>query len=201
MFHWVCVPFNGSPVWCKLRCLNATQLEASGGVTLIETNQADGNKSFQMLIEMRNTQEKIIRDIMVCPTFDEVVSLVSEEDFCAKRIREQIEEIKAIDRKGMTTKEKADLEARLYNLELSVAFILPEDTMGYLTSWALGADVSDIKKLSEEQLLDAAFLAAKGQDNPHEHLTGIFTDRDKNDIDKRAWILHHDFMERKKRER
>src|SRR5574344_2853504 len=35
LFHWVCVPFNGTYIWCQLRCLNATQLDACGAVTLI----------------------------------------------------------------------------------------------------------------------------------------------------------------------
>ena len=202
LFHWVLVPFNGIPVWCKLRCLNQTQLEACGGVTLIEliTGVTEKkNPDVNDMIGIRNTQEAIAKQVLVTPTFDEIMKIITEDDMVVTRTRAEIEELKKINPKTLPATKRAEFEAELFKLEIAVAFLLPEDTMGVLTAWALGQDVSDIKTVTEDEYYKAAVLAERGGDNPTDHLNGCFTDRDKNDMDLTAWTVLNRRREKEKK--
>ena len=200
LFHWVPVPFNGTPVWCELRCLNASQILSLGNYSNIEVQ--DGKKpTKQQIIELRNYQEKLIRAVMNKPTFDEVAGLVGEHDFVIREKRKEIEELNKADTTGWTAKQKVDFQSELINLELFVGYLLPEDAFGFLSSWANGNDISDIKKLGDDQLLEAAVLAENGKDNPHDHIKGVFTDHNQRDIDIRAWFVYGEDRKKKALER
>jgi hypothetical protein len=193
MFTWVQVPFAGVKVWCELRTLNATQMEACGSFSLIELNDEKEEKTPRSaLIAMRNSQERLAREVLVRPSFEEIETMLLGADLVSVRKRAELEEIKKADLSSCTAAEKAEIERDIDRLELSLAFILPEDTMGFLTSWALGVDVSDIKKLNHAALLDAAILAVNGHNDPHDHISGTFTDRDPKDIDKTAWFVYNE---------
>jgi hypothetical protein len=194
MFLWIPVPVNGVRIWMELRTLNASQLDACGAVSLCKTQQERKEApSYTEAIEIRNRQEKIIRETMNRPTFDEFLAVISDSDFVLAKKREELAEIKKIDISTLSEEEKRDIEARCNELELALAFLIPEDTFNFLTEWALCSDVSDIKRLSHEQYLKAALLAERGHDNPSDHLSGVFTDRDKIDIDNTAWGVFADF--------
>jgi hypothetical protein len=45
--------------------------------------------------------------------------------------------------------------------------------------------------------LEAAILAENGKDNPSDHISGIFTDHNKSDIDKHAWSVYADYLKNK----
>lgn len=190
LFHWVLVPFNGIPVWCKLRCLNQTQLEACGGVSLVDILGEVTKKTptARDMIDIRNTQEALAKATLVLPSFDEIMKIITDEDTVVSRTRAEIEELKKIDPKTLPASKRIEFEEELFKLEISVAYLLPEDAMGFITAWALGQDVSDIKTLTADQLYKAAILAERGNDNPTDHISGCFTDRDKPDIDSAAWI-------------
>lgn len=202
LFHWVLVPFNGIPVWCKLRCLNQTQLESCGAVTLINLLQdatANVVPSPKDMIGIRNTQEEICRQVLINPSFDEIMKIITGEDLIVARTTAELEDLKKIDPKTLPASKRKELEEELFRLELAVAYLLPEDALGFLTSWALGQDVSDIKKVSEDQYLRAAILAEKGGDNPTDHINGCFVDRDKGDMDMCAWNVLAQHRERNKK--
>jgi len=204
MFHLVPVPFNGTPVWCELRCLNATQMLALGNYSNIDLKANNGKPTRQMIIDLRNYQERLIRAVMNKPLYDEIASLVGENDFVIKDKRKELEELKELVRQhgeSWPKQQQMDVKKRLDDLELFMGFILPEDTFGFLTAWANGNDISDIKKLSDNQLLEAAILAENGKDNPHDHIRGVFTDHNMRDIDVRAWALFEEHKSRKNIER
>ena len=202
LLHWVAVPFNGTYVWCQLRCLNATQLNTCGAVTLIDIvkEHKTSSKDFDKFIEIRNIQESLCREVFNNPTFAEIEKLILGEDNVLKSKKEELEKIKKTDLSGLTDEQKKEINSRIDKLELELGFLLPEDTMSFCTAWGLGIDVSDIKKLSEEQLRDAAILATRGHDNPTDHISGQYTDRDKEDINMRAWSIYEDYMHVKQRE-
>ena len=186
LFHWVRVPFNGVDVWCELRCLNSTQIRSCGDYSnIIPKGTTEFTK--QQLVDIRNYQERLIRLCMNRPTYDEIFQMVLKTDFCVQEKQKELQEIKKIDLPKLSLKERAELESRIADTELFLGFILPEDTFGFLTAWVNGNDISDIRKLTDEQLLEAAILAENGHDNPSDHLTGIFTDHNKGDIDRYAW--------------
>jgi hypothetical protein len=201
LFHWIPVPFNGVPVWMELRTLNASQLDACGAMTLIDLAKGDSVADKKQIIDIRNKQESVIRAVCNRPTFDDIINAITGFDFVAREQKAKIDELKKLDLSGLSSIEKEDIAASIFNLELALAFIIPEDTMGFLTSWSLGVDVSDIKKLTREQLLDAAILATNGHDNPSDHLSGVFTDRDKEDINKTAWGVYNEYQADKQTEK
>jgi len=204
LFHIIPVPFNGTPVWCELRCLNASQILALGNYSNIDRKESGGKTTRQQITDVRNYQEKLVRAVMNKPRFDEIVSLVSENDFVMKDKRSELEELKELVKQhgeSWPKKKQMDIKQQMDDLELFMGFILPEDAFGFLSSWANGNDISDIKKLTDDILLEAAILAENGRDNPHDHIRGVFTDHNMRDIDIRAWAVYDDYLNKKKIER
>lgn len=195
MYHWVYVPINKTFAWMQLRTSNATQLEACGVVSMVEKLGGVKDSSVEEMLEIRNQMESICKITMNNPTFDEFISMITDSDVVHSKMRLELERIKAIDCTGMSAMEKDCIDTKIKELELHLAFLLPENTFDFIVKWALGADVSDIKKVSREKLLEAAILANIGHDSPHDHLNGCFTDRDPSDLDKSAWAVYNEHME------
>ena len=195
MFHWVYAPCNNlDGVWIQLRTSNPTQLESCGAVSLIEDLQKVKDSTQDELIEMRNKMEAVCKVTMNNPTFDEFVKMVTGSDIVHSKMRLELERVKAIDCTGMSATEKDVIDRKIQELELHLAFLLPENTFDFIVRWALGVDVSDIKKLTRGNLLEAAILATNGHNDPHDHIKGCFTDRDMGDIDKTAWVIYNEYM-------
>jgi len=195
LFTWVQVPFNGVSVWCELRALNSTQIRSCGDYSNINTKGTELTK--QQLIDLRNYQEKLIVLCLNRPTYDEIFKLVLHEDFVVRDKRKELEELKKKDVSALPAKQRIELENRIADTELFLGFILPEDTFGFLTSWINGNDISDIKKTTDEQFLEAAILAENGHDNPTDHLLGVFTDHNRGDMDRYAWYVLSEYRKDK----
>jgi len=194
MFHWVYAPVNNTHAWIQLRTSNSSQLDACGAVTLIEALGKSKDATFEEQMDMRNKMEAICKITMNNPTFDEFVQMCTGADIVQSKMKLELKRIKAIDCTGMSAEEKYVIDEQIKKIELHLAFLLPENTFDFIVKWALGCDVSDIKKLTHEQLLSAAILANNGHDSPHHHLTGCFTDRDMSDIDKAAWVIYNEHV-------
>jgi hypothetical protein len=204
MFHLVPVPFNGTPVWCELRCLNASQILALGNYSNIDHKDSSVKSSRQQIIELRNYQEQLVRAVMNKPLFNEIASLTGENDFVMKDKRTELDKLKELVKQqgeSWPKKQQIEVKQQIDDLELFLGFILPEDTFGFVSSWANGNDISDIKKMTDDQLLEAAILAENGKDNPHDHIRGVFTDHNMRDIDIRAWAVYDDYRNKKSIER
>lgn len=200
LFLWEQVPFNGKTIWCQLRCPNGSQLQSRGSVTLIKLAQDHKAKKIdtEKLIEIRNIQEGIVRDTLNNPSFDEIETLIFNEDNVMSKQKKELEEIRKIDLSTLEQDKAKELISEMDRLELATSFVLPEDAFSFLTSWGLGLDVSDIKDITEDMLIEAASLAKLGHDNPTDHISGVsLTDRDKTDIDKTAWGLFGDLQHKK----
>ena len=203
LFHWIKVPFNGNEIWCQLRCLNQSQIEACGDVTSIMLKAGDEKPTREKLIEMRNFQEKICEAVFNIPKFDNIVSVVGDNDFVISEKKQKLENIKKkIDdnRKILSVTQIKELETRLDELELFTGFLLPTDTMDFVTFWAMGHDISEVKKLSRNTLLGAAILADRNKGAPTDYLSGVYTDHNKNDINRHAWIVFGEYTESKRAE-
>jgi hypothetical protein len=198
MFQYVYVPFGEAHVWMELRSLNATQIQECGDITLIQTVAKKTRPSREEALELRNTIENLARAVMNSPTFSEFEAMVYGRD---KVIRERREELAKLE-----ARVKADpaLERRfkdeIQSLWAFVGYLLPENTMNFLASYALGLDISDVKKLSADRLLEAAAWAKRHNGKPHEYFEGaVLTDRDRNEIDLAAAVLYHEKYEKGKR--
>jgi len=201
MFHMLPVPFNGHPVWCYCRCLNYTQLMACGDISLISLKKKDEEEKkpdLEAICDMKNVQEAITIATLIEPSYDEILKVVTGEDFVISRKKKELEELQKLLDQTTDSKEKRELTEEIRKYEIFLGFLLPDDTMGFLTAWATGRDVTDIEKLSRHMLLDAALLAKNGSNDPSDHIVGVFTDFQREDINKCAWIVYNDYCEEKK---
>jgi len=190
LFHWVSVPFNGTHIFCQLRCLNAVQAEQCGDISNITL---DANAlAFEDMLAVRNCQENLCKMAFNRPTYGEIIATVVGEDFALADKRSELERIKQaiIDSAGnCTATEMAAMEAQARSLELALGYLLPDDTMAFITQWAMGNDVSDIKRISKEALLRSAALAKVHGKAPSDYLSGVFTDYNRREIDAHALAL------------
>jgi hypothetical protein len=200
LFNWVAVPFNGKKMFCQLRCPNQTQIEQCGDITnIFLDHDKDKDKEFshKEILAIRNCQEELCKITFNIPTFDEIVLLVLGEDLVISKKRKELDAIKdqfEANKDGMTEAEKIDITVRIKTLELQLGYILPDDTMAFVTRWALGNDVSDIKKINRQMFLKAAALAHAYKKAPTDYLSGVFTDFNKAEIDAYAMSVFAEFQ-------
>ena len=197
LLHWVAVPFWGTDVFCQLRCPNDTQLEQCGDISNI-LQGSDGKKfDYDELIKIRNYQEEICRVTFNNPTYDEISHLVGITDFVLNEKQQELNDLKnkiELNKDSLTETEKKTFDAKIKTLELQLGFILPDDTMAFITKWAMGNDISDIKKITKETFLRAASLAKIYQKAPSDYISGRFTDYNKPEIDSYAFSVLDEFL-------
>jgi hypothetical protein len=199
----VSAPFNGAIITVIARRLNTVQIKSCGDFSLIETfqdkinNNLQKNKklSYNDIVKTVEMQHSIIKESLLNPTYDEIIKVINKyDDF--DNIDQQLKDIK--EKFDQLIKIKADqkkiknLQDEYAFLELRAKYVLPADFVSYMFSFAMSIDLSDIKKVNEDMLYNAACLAKLGHDNPSDHLSGAFTDYNKQDIDNRAWIIFYD---------
>jgi hypothetical protein len=194
MLIWVAVPFNGTDIFCQLRCPNATQIEQCGDISnIVIDKQYDHND----VITLRNYQENLCKLCFNIPTFDNIAQVVGVHDFVFSEKRKELEEInKKIEENKdiLTGAQKDELSKKIEKLRREIGYILPDDTMAFITKWAMGNDVSDIKKIAKETFLRAAILAERHHKAPSDYISGIYTDFNRNEIDAYAVSVHNDFI-------
>jgi hypothetical protein len=203
MFHEICVPFNNSPVWCYVTCLNSIQIQSAGDISCLCFNDEKKSEKYDIIevIKRKNVQENLVKLVLVKPTFDEIIGMIIDENFIISEKIKALEKIKnEIKTAQLNNSERKKLQRKIEKIEFHIGFLLPDDTMSFLTSWALGIEITDIKKLSRDILLDAAIMAANGKDNPSDHITGVFTDFQREDINKHAWYIYKEYIDDKERE-
>ena len=197
LMMWVAVPFNKTDVFCQLRCPNATQLEQCGDISNIILDREENKKfDYEELITIRNYQEALCKLVFNVPTFDEIASLVGE-DLVLSKMQAELEAAKKRyeeSRGEMTDSEQSSFDAQIRTLELQLGYILPDDTMAFVTQWAMGNDVSDVKRLTRDKLLGAAALSKASGNSPTDHISGVFTDFNKNEINAYALKVWDEYL-------
>jgi len=199
------VLFSGEWVYVKLRKLNQAQILSLGDFSLIETFQDKiRRKELERKLTMREVvayaerHHQIVMAALVSPTYDEVVQAAGVDPRTEEK-REELKRLRELLRETPEGKERRELEERIDSILVWVDLILPEDFTAMIVGFTLGLDESDIKAVSEEMLIQAAVLAERGHDNPADHIDGRFTAFNRDDINRRAWVLLNRFREEKKR--
>jgi len=203
LFPWIAVPFNGINIICQLRCPNATQIETCGDITNIIDEEKRKNKNYtpDEIIQIRNYQEALCQWVLNQPTYDNVASLVGKEDFQISEKKKELELIKEKFEKNkndLSEVQKAEIETQIRIIEHQLGYLLPDDTMAFLTRWAMGNDVSDIRKINREMFLRAAALAKTHGKAPSDYLSGVFTDYNKIEIDAYAANILDEYIKEQK---
>lgn len=191
----ITAPFFGAEVQIKIRELTHTQARACGDFSFIETFQDKINKkkmednfSIQKISEYVETMHNITRESLVNPTYEQIIEVV-EYGPQIEIHKKELKEIEELLHKTPMGPKRKELQEEIYIHKAFIDYIFPYDFMNTIMCYALGIEKSDIKKVSEDMLLEAAILAERGHNNPADHLTGKFTDFMKEDINKRAWII------------
>jgi hypothetical protein len=196
----VTVPFAGAMVPVKLRELTQIQIQSCGDMSLIQTfadkvRQKSSRVRMIDLLQYADRYHKIAELSLVAPTYDQIMRMFDRDRKVADA-RAQVEELKAKLRDTPNTSERRALEEEIDGLAIWCDLLLPEDFLGAIMSYALGIEKSDIKQVTEDMLLEAAMLAQRGGDNPADHLDGRFSAFMRDDINRRAWVIHNKWVEK-----
>jgi hypothetical protein len=188
-FPVIFAPFHGTMVPVVLRELSEVQIRACGDFSLIET--VTGPKkapTFDEILEYSRLQYKITEAALVRPSYADIMRVVGAD----KKAGDAHERALAIERDLFAMSEgpeKKELMLEAQRLEMMSEYLLPSDFTAYVFSYAVGLAKSDIEKVSNDMLLEAALLAERGHDNPADHVSGNFTDFNRGDINRRAWSI------------
>jgi len=186
------IKYNNSPVMVKCRILTSSQIQACGEFSLIQTDQdkINGLKKLGIkdIIEYANTMHNIVRESLISPTYEQIMDMAQANDLCIKA-KEKLNELKEKCKGLQFGPTRKQLEDEIDKKRIWVDLILPEDFLSGVFCYALDLNKSDIKKVTEEMLLNAAVLAEKWHKAPHDYITGMFTDFNMMDIDKRAFMI------------
>jgi hypothetical protein len=191
----VAVKYNGIPALVKCRILTSAQTQSCGEFSVIQTEQDRINqlKKFNVkeIIEYADIMHNIVKESLVQPTYKQIMDMAQANELCIE-MKKKLTELRLKCHGFPFNEQRKQLEDEIDKKRIWVDLILPEDFLSYIFCYALDLNRSDIKKVTEEMLLNAAVLAEKWHKAPHEYVTGMFTDFNKMDIDKRAFMLLYD---------
>lgn len=197
----VILPFWGHPIAVRLRELTAAHVYSVGDVSLIETFQdkvrAKAIARIDDINEYVERQHRLCELSLVKPTYQEILDIAGTH-INKSEIDAELKAIKILFVSAPEGPEKRELQNKYNIYELQYRFILPPDFMTAVINYALKLISTDIKKVTEKTLLDAAIMAVQGHDNPADHLPGNFTDFNREDINRRAWSEYYRMKEETK---
>lgn len=197
------VPFHGVPVPVKIRELTLAQTKACGEFSLIETmaDKMTGKKlRMRDIVAYAEIQHKIVRASLVSPTYDEIMERLGGTTTLDSK-KKELDELKKQCEQLRNGPQRKALEEEIDSSRIWIDLILPEDFISHIVSYALQINKSEIKKLSDEILIEAAIIAERSAKRPSEIICGdgFWTAFMLTDIDKRAFLLLEDEKERRKK--
>jgi len=201
LYEWLLVPFRGAQILVEVRYLRSTQLpDVDKLYALIDEQKKNKKLSRQQMVDVLNIQEECCRAVLNRPTFEELEKTIHNKDKVLETNRKRLEEIRAQLKLVNNQAAKVELQREIDKVELFTGYILPDDTMLALTNIALGADVSDIKRITKEKLLAAYGKARLYNGKPSDFVPGQFTDGDRQNIDDYAtWLGGKEEIDRLKK--
>ena len=209
-FHIINAPYNNTVIPVVVMMLNSVQIKAAGSPGIIALNKELGKENkrelnLEEMIQIKNTQEMILKMALISPTFEEISELIEVKDHI-KKLKEELAHAKdrVEDTTPMTVEERKEKTKLLQNIqarEIMLSFLLPDDFMAVVTSFVLQIDNTDILKVSQDMLLEAALLSERYKKPAHDFISGVFTDYQKNEIDKCATVVFERFKEQKQLEK
>lgn len=183
------------------RELSFVQIKSCGNFSLIETFQDKLIKkekekkelSLNDIVEYSELMHNLARLSLLSPTYDEIINTLLKYDNI-DNIDEQLKEVKELFLKIKKDKERKEeaiaLQEEYARIELQYKYVLPANFLNYIFCFALKIDSTDIKLVSEDMLYDAAAKASLGHDNPADHMPGMFSEFNYEDINDRGWAIY-----------
>jgi len=183
----IVAPWNGNPMPVTIIMLSSVALNACGDFSTVDVKDEEAlattpeRASIDSMLKIKNIHESILRSALVHPTFDEIMNLVLGMDFVKQRKEELAQMHELVKNVPLDLKQKYLNE--IDRLEILLSFLLPEDFMTFIVEYVIQRKNSDVDKLSYKLLLEAGFLAEKYSKRPSEFIEGLFTEKQKVDID------------------
>jgi len=197
------VPFYGTEQTVVLRRLTGAQRRACGDFSLIQTmtDIIEGKSrkvSFKKRCDYSKLQYDVIKKALVSPTYEEIMAL-NEYDILRLDAEKQVKELEPIINGLPAGVKKEKLKEEYYMQVMNMQYLLPEDFISHIFSYALGIDGSDLHEITEDMLYESAILAKNSGGRPSTYMPGSFKDHHLVDIDKRSWCEYYKREEKKKR--
>lgn len=169
-------PFYSKPVPVVVRRLEHIDALRIGISVIPDTHTniaAKKNIDYRQMLEYVRKHNDILRTVMIRPTYAEVVQAFGVYDNSAQ-IKTELAKLKKEIVGIPPGPAKTELEKEIAAMEVQIESIFPNDFCAAVTSFALQLEGTDIEKLSEDILRDAAIMAERGHDNPADHIGGNF---------------------------
>ena len=169
-------PFYGSEIPIMVRELSHIDCMAIGEFSLIDDfhNSIKSSKiSMKKMREYIILQHKIVKAALVKPAYQDMIDAVTVHE-PVEQIKEKIKEL---DEKISQLKQgpaRSKLEDEIAVLDIQIHMPFPAEFTAFIEAYALGYNKTDIKKISEDMLRNAAIMAELGNDNPADHIGGRF---------------------------
>jgi hypothetical protein len=189
-------PFFNSEIPVMVRELSHIDCQSIGDFSMINDFHGaikDGKISLRKMREYVLLQHKIVEASLVKPSYKDLISVVTSYEKI-NEIKERLKELDEMAAKLKAGPARSKLEDEISILEIKINMPLPPEFTAFIEGYALGYSKTDIKKVSEDILRNAAVMAELGNDNPADHIGGRFErwPGDKlfvEDINRRARIL------------
>lgn len=195
------VPWNGTHVPVILKELRYPEIRDCGDFSLIETMSdvmASKRKvSVEEMINYSELQYKIVKASLVSPTLDQIMGL-NEYDAITIEAKKEIIKLQEVIDTLPDGPKRETFQNELDVLRMNYEFILPADFIGTIMSYALEIDKTDIKLVSEDMLFEAAIRAKNSNGSIADHLPGLFSDFNKQDIINRGLVIYHERTQKDK---
>ena len=191
MYPAIIVPFNGIDQTIIVRKLTGIQRDACGEFSLIETvrdKMINKNKklTYKEMCDYSRLQYEIVKRSLVSPTYEEIMKL-NEFDILRLNAEKELNKLEPIINNMDDGIKKNKLKDDYYMLEMNSKYLLPEDFITHVMSYALRLIDSDLKDITADMLYEAAILAKRGGGRPSDYMPGNLADHHLKDIDKRAY--------------
>jgi hypothetical protein len=202
--EWLMIPWGPKNEFVEVKynsLAGLLQFDEKGGVINVSQLFVNEYKADSMsradFVQLMNIQENIAKATLNNPTYEQFEAEFLKHDNTLKGIRAEIKELGAKLEKAPPSDSRAALRAKLDNLELLAGYILPHNTMAFLTKVALGIDVTDTRKLTKQIVHDAYERVLQYGGKVTEYIpAGVYTDVVKDEIERVAqgvfWEYEHD---------
>jgi hypothetical protein len=183
----------------QVRNLSEVQLLACGNFSLINLGELrEGPFSWRQWVEYAEQNNKILKAALVSPSYEEVFALAGKGP-SVKNAEARFREIDVLLLSMPRGPGRQALEKERDMLRCSYDLILPDDFIAPIVAYVVGIGRTDIKKITREMLLTATILAERGHNNPADHIDGIFSAFNRNDINRRGWQVLGEEREKSRR--
>jgi hypothetical protein len=190
-FEWLAVPFNGARIFVQVRYPRGVELFArqkNWTQILMDGTKRDFTElSADEICEYMNALEETVKIVLNAPTYAELEKEIFGKDRYLDEQRARLADFERRLAEVDDATARFELLRRIQLLKMRLGYALPLDTMTTLSAIANGANVTDIRKITEDILLEAYQKHRLFGGSPADYIpSGAYTVEQKSDIERCA---------------